>query len=102
MFNRVVVTYTIRPEARDEHVRLIEQVFEQLSSEAPTNVDYQVLCLDDGLSFVHMSTAETEDGSNPIPELSAFKEFTRDIANRLTAPPRSSDVSLVASYRGRG
>jgi hypothetical protein len=64
-------------------------------------VDYQVPCRDDGVSFVHVSTAETEDGSNPIPKLSALQDFTRDIASRLTAPPKSSDVSVVASYQGR-
>jgi hypothetical protein len=101
VINRVVVTYSIRPETRDEHVRLIEGVFAQLNAEAPSNVDYQVLCREDGVSFVHMSSAETEDGSNPIPQLAAFQEFQRNIADRLTGPPHSSDATVLAEYRGR-
>ncbi|MBW8751069.1 MAG: hypothetical protein JF565_06535 [Propionibacteriales bacterium] len=102
MISRVVVTYSIRPETRDEHVRLIEGVFAQLDAEAPSTVDYQVLCRDDGVSFVHVSSHETEDGSNPIPQLAAFQEFQRDIASRLTGPPQSSAATLVAEYLGRG
>jgi hypothetical protein len=102
MISRVVVTYSIRPETRDEHVRLIEGVFAQLDAEAPSTVDYQVLCRDDGVSFVHVSSHETEDGSNPIPQLAAFQEFQRDLASRLTGPPQSSEAILVAEYRGRG
>jgi hypothetical protein len=34
-----VVTCTVRPEARAEHVRLIGRVFAQLQTERPGNVD---------------------------------------------------------------
>ena len=69
MITSVVVTYRVLPEAVAEHVRLIEAVFEQLRSEKPTGVlDYQVRCLEDGVSFVHVSTADTSDGSNPLPK----------------------------------
>jgi hypothetical protein len=101
VINRVVVTYSIRPETKDEHIRLIEGVFAQLRAESPSNVNYQVLCRDDGVSFVHVSSAETEDGSNPIPDLAAFQEFQRNIADRLTGPPQGSDVTVVEEYRGR-
>lgn len=101
MINNVVVTYSVRPDARDEHVRLIEGVFAQLAAERPENVDYQVLCLDDGVSFVHVSTADMPDGSNPIPKLTAFQEFSRDIAGRVTGPPASSGASIIGAYRGR-
>jgi hypothetical protein len=72
--NNTVVSYTVRPEAYAEHVRLIERVFAQLREECPGNVDYQVLCLADGVSFVHVSNHETADGSSPLPALSTFKE----------------------------
>ena len=73
MISSVVVSYKVRPEAVDEHVRLIEGVFEQLQAEQPDNVEYKVIRLDDGVSFVHVSTADTPDGSNPLPELEAFR-----------------------------
>jgi hypothetical protein len=101
MINNVVVTYTIRPEAKEEHVRFIEAVFAQLSKEKPNNVDYQVMCLDDGVSFVHMSSADTADGSNPLPKLSAFKEFSKNISERVTSMPNPTSATVIGSYHGK-
>jgi hypothetical protein len=102
MRKSIVVTYTVHPAAYAEHVSLIEGVFAQLRDEHPDTVDYQVLCLADGVSFVHVSTHDTEDGANPLPELAAFREFGRDIAERVTALPTPSEASIIGSYRGRG
>jgi len=99
--NNTVVTYTVRPGAHAEHVRLIERVFAQLQTERPGNVDYQVLCLADGVSFVHVSNHDTADGSSPLPALSAFKEFTSDLAQRVATPPTASDAKAIGTYRGR-
>ena len=66
MISSVVVTYRVRPEAVEEHVRLIEAVFDQLRAEQPVNIEYKVVRLDDGVSFVHVSTGDTPDGSNPF------------------------------------
>ena len=101
MHNNTVVTYTVRPEAYAEHVRLIERVFAQLHSDGPSNVDYQVLCLADGVSFVHVSNHDSADGSSPLPALSTFKEFTSDLAHRVATPPTASDAATIGTYRGR-
>ena len=98
MITSVVVSYQIKPEALDEHVRLIQGVFEQLRDERPGNVEYKVLRLADGVSFVHVSTADTPDGSNPLPELSAFKEFGKDIADRVATAPNPSAAAIIGSY----
>ncbi len=98
MISNVVVSYKVRPEAVAEHVRLIEAVFDQLSAEQPDNVEYKVLRLDDGVSFVHVSTADTPDGSNPLPELSAFREFGRDSAARVATPPVPTAADIIGTY----
>jgi hypothetical protein len=100
--NNTVVTYTVRPEAYAEHVRLIELVFAQLRTERPGTLDYQVLCLADGVSFVHVSNHDTADGSSPLPALSAFKEFTSNLAQRVATPPTASDAHSIGAYRGVG
>jgi hypothetical protein len=99
MISSVVVSYRVRPEAMEEHVRLIEAIFEQLTTEQPENVDYQVLRLDDGVSFVHVSSADTPDGSNPLTEMSAFKRFGADVAARVATPPVPAAASIIGSYR---
>ena len=98
MISSVVVSYQVRPEAVAEHVRLIEAVFEQLRAEQPGNVEYKVVRLDDGVSFVHVSSADPPDGSNPLPELSAFREFGRDSAARVATTPVPTAADIIGSY----
>jgi hypothetical protein len=102
VISSVVVSYTVRPEAIAEHVRLIKAVFEQLHAEQPGNVEYKVVRLDDGVSFVHLSTADTPDGSNPLPKLSAFQEFGKDSAARVATTPVPTAAEIVGSYYPRG
>jgi hypothetical protein len=99
MRRSVVVTYQLRPEAYDQHVRLIESVFEQLHRERPTELEYTVLVLEDGVSFVHVSTSETVEGASPLPRFEAFRQFNEDIASRVATPPRPSAATLVGAYR---
>ena len=98
MISSVVVSYQVRPEAVAEHVRLIEAVFEQLRAEQPGNVEYKVVRLDDGVSFVHVSSADTPDGSNPLPKLTAFREFGRDSAARVATQPVPTAADIIGSY----
>jgi hypothetical protein len=98
VISSVVVSYRVRPEAVAEHIRLIEAVFEQLGAERPGNVEYKVVRLADGVSFVHMSSADTPDGSNPLPELSAFKEFGRDSAARVATTPVPAAADIIGAY----
>jgi hypothetical protein len=99
MISNVVVSYTVKPEAVDEHLRLIEGVFAQLAAEGRDDIEYKVMQLADGVSFVHVSTAETPDGSNPLPQMSAFQDFGRDLASRVATAPNPSAASIVGSYR---
>jgi hypothetical protein len=94
----VVVSYQVKPEALEEHERLIRGVFEQLHAERPGNVEYKVVRLADGVSFVHLSSADTPDGSNPLPEMAAFKDFGRDIGDRAATPPAPAAADIIGSY----
>lgn len=100
MRKSVVVTYTLKPEAYDEHVGLVRAVFEQLAVEAPKTLEYEVMCLDDGVSFVHVSTHDTEDGASPLPGLTAFKEFGRELDQRVATPPKPFAASEIGAYHG--
>ena len=98
MISSVVVSYQVKPEALAEHVRLIEGVFEQLYAEQPNNVEYKVMRLADGVSFVHVSTADTPDGANPLPLLEAFQRFGKDSAARVATPPNPTPADIIGSY----
>jgi len=95
----VVVSYQVKPEAMAEHIRLIEAVFAQLEAEHPDNVEYKVLRLADGVSFVHVSTADTPDGANPLPELESFRQFGKDSGDRVATQPNPTAADIIGTYR---
>jgi hypothetical protein len=102
MINSVVVSYSVRPEAVDEHVRLIEGVFAQLDAEHRTDLEYKVLRLADGVSFVHVSTSDTPDGTSPLTGLASFREFSRDLGSRVAIPPNPTAADIVGAYHPAG
>jgi hypothetical protein len=99
MLRNVVVTYQVRPDAMDEHLRLIEAVFAELDGQQPGDVEYTVLRLADGVSFVHVSTSETPDGSNPLTRFAAFRQFSETAGDRAATPPTPVTAELVGRYR---
>jgi hypothetical protein len=98
---RTMARYKAKPEHAEENERLIRKVFEELRTKSPDGVRYLVLRLADG-TFVHFSTADTEDGVSPIPRLEAFGRFQSGIKERCIEPPQSSDVTIVGEYRVLG
>ena len=98
MITNAVVSYQIKPEVLDQHLQLIEAVFDQLRAEERNDVEYKVMRLDDGVSFVHIATADTPDGSNPIPQMAAFQEFSKDIGSRVVSPPSAGGGEVIGSY----
>ena len=99
MITNVYVSYSVRPDAVEEHLRLIGEVFAQLAEEHPDDVEYTVVRLADGVSFVHLSTASTADGSNPLTQMSAFRRFGDTAAARVAVPPVPTAAEVVGSYR---
>jgi hypothetical protein len=98
MQKSVIVRYTTRADRADENQRLIEQVFAELNRVDPGGVRYASFRLADGVSFLHVATTETADGSNPLLEIKAFGEFTKDIAARCEEPPLPQDATIVGAY----
>jgi hypothetical protein len=97
--NQVVVRYKVKPELADENQRLIERVFARLNDARPAGLRYASLRLADGVSFVHVLSVETDDGTNPISSISEFAAFTRDIDQRCDEPPAAQDATVVGAYR---
>jgi hypothetical protein len=94
----VVVRYKVKPERVEENERLIGRVYAELAESAPAGLRYATFRLDDGISFVHVASIETPDGSNPLGGIPAFADFVRDIAERCDEPPVAQDAQLIGSY----
>jgi hypothetical protein len=96
---RVLVRYRVKPDRADENQALIEKVFEQLKTGQPPGLRYASFRLEDDVTFVHIASIETTDGSNPLAGLDAFQVFTEDIKERCDEPPVAMGMTEIGSYR---
>jgi hypothetical protein len=94
-----VVRYRTTSEKAEENQALIEKVFGALDAERPAGLRYASFRLADGVSFVHVASVETDDGTNPLTATPAFSEFLREIGDRVEEGPQASAATVVGSYR---
>ena len=94
-----VVRYKTTPDRADENQALIEKVFGELDANRPSGLRYASFRLADGVSFVHVASVDTNDGTNPLTATPAFMEFLRDIKERCEEAPLATDATVVGSYR---
>ncbi len=97
--NRVMVRYKVKAGRADENQQYIEKVFEELKSNSPAGLRYASFKLDDGVSFVHIASIETDNGENPLGQLAAFQAFTENIAERCDEPPVAANLNEIGAYR---
>ena len=96
---RVIVKYKVKSDRSEENIEYINQVFKALQKTSPEGLRYASFVLEDGLSFIHIASIETEDGSNPLASLPEFQAFVTDIASRCEEPPLPFAADLLGSYR---
>ncbi len=96
---RVLVRYKVKPDRAEENESYIRKVFEELRQTAPEGLKYASFKLDDGLSFVHIASIETNDGNNPLGQSAAFQKFQEGIQDRCEEPPVAVNLNDIGSYR---
>ena len=84
---QVMVRYRVKPDRVEENERLVRAVYEELRSDGAHRASLRDFKLDDGVSFVHIASVESEDGDNPLCRVKAFQEFQREIADRTDERP---------------
>ena len=95
-----VVRYRTNPQDAAENVRLIREVFAELTAEQPGGLRYASFQLDDAVSFVHVAVLDDGD-HNPLQDSAAFARFQSGIKDRCADGPVASDVTVIGSYPGR-
>jgi hypothetical protein len=93
-----MVRYKVKADRVAENERYIVKVYEERDRAKPHGIRYATFRLDDGVSFVHLVSHETEHGSNPLIELPAFKAFTASIRDRCEEPPVTVELKEIGSY----
>jgi L-rhamnose mutarotase len=96
---RVIVRYKVKRDQVAENERLVRAVYDELHRTRPGGLRYATFQLEDGQSFVHLASTETESGQNPLSEVEAFKRFQEHIADRCEEPPLVTELREIGSYR---
>jgi hypothetical protein len=95
---RKMIRYTVKPDRAAENEALIAQVFEQLHLERPAGFGYAAFKLDDGVSFIHLVSHETEDNGKALGDLSAHKAFRAGVSDRCESQPVTIELKEIGSY----
>jgi len=95
-----MVRYKVKPDRVAENEQLVRAVYEELRRVAPAGLRYATYRLDDGVSFVHVSSSEDE--RSPLPGLEAFRRFQENIRDRCEEQPVVTEVSEIGSFDGSG
>jgi hypothetical protein len=96
---RIMVRYTVKPDRAEENEQLVRAVYDELARTEPDGLRYATFVLDDGVSFVHIASHETEDGHNPLADVQAFKEFQKGVRDRCAEPPVVTGLREIGSFR---
>jgi hypothetical protein len=99
---QVMVRYKVKPDRVAENEALVRAVYEELHRIEPAGMRYATFRLADGVSFVHLSTTETDDGRNPLADLEAFKRFQEAIGERCDEAPAVTELHPIGAYRAFG
>jgi hypothetical protein len=99
---QVMVRYKVKPDRAAENEELVRAVYAELERTRPAGLRYATFVLEDGVSFVHVSSLETEDGRNPLSEVEAFARFQEGIADRCEEPPTVAQLREIGSFRFHG
>jgi hypothetical protein len=94
--SQVMVRYKVKPERVAENEELVRAVYDELHRTRPEGIRYATFRLQDGVSFVHLAI---EDDELPgLPQVAAFQEFTRAIADRCDEQPVVSKMDEIGSF----
>jgi hypothetical protein len=96
---RVMVRYKVKPDRAAENEALVRAVYEELQRTRPAGLHYATFALDDGVSFVHLSSIETEDGRNPLADVEAFARFQEGIGDRCEEAPVVAQLREIGSFQ---
>jgi hypothetical protein len=100
--HHVMVRYKVKPDQAARNRELVRAVYEELHRTNPAGLRYATFQLDDGVTFVHVASTETEDGTNPLSAVEAFKRFQEDIDDRCEERPVVTRLNQIGSYRMLG
>jgi hypothetical protein len=97
---QVMVRYKVKPGREAENEALVRAVYDELRRTEPAGFSYATFQLDDGVTFVHLASAE--DGQNPLSRVEAFARFQEHIAERCDERPVLTELREIGAFHAFG
>jgi hypothetical protein len=94
-----MVRYKVKPDRVAENEELVRAVYDELARTEPAGLRYGTFKLEDGVSFVHLVSIETEDGQSPLAKVEAFGRFTENVRERCDEAPVATEMDEIGSFR---
>lgn len=98
MSSAVIVRYELDPDRLEEHLGLIQAVFDHLEATKPVGVHYGVMKSEDGTGFTHIGIYETDEARQAASENEAFQAFVAEIGVRCIVPPEGVPQQVIAHH----
>ena len=95
-----IVRYQLDPDCLDEHLALIDGVFEHLADVSAARLEYEVFRSAEGMDFTHIATFDDDDSGAALTGSDAFAAFTENIGDRCIVPPAPAVQLAVHQSRG--
>jgi hypothetical protein len=95
---RIMVRYRVHPDRAADNEGLVTQVYAALTAARPAGLRYATYKLADGVSFVHLMSAETPEANEVLRQLPAFKAFTAGIKERCVEQAVTTEMTEVGRY----
>jgi hypothetical protein len=93
-----LVRYKVKPEQVAENERLVRDVYAALAREKPPGLHYATFRFDDGVSFAHIVSYDSDADNQSLTSLPAFKAFTAGVRQRCDEPPVTVELTEIGSY----
>jgi hypothetical protein len=98
MMRQVMVRYRVKPERAAENEALVRAVYDELARTEPAGLRYATFELGDGVSFLHLASVSTGDGTNPLAGVEAFQRFQADVRDRCDEAPVVTELREIGSF----
>ena len=95
---QVLVRYKVMPEQASRNEELVRRVYEELHQSSPDGIRYATFALEDGVSFVHIASFDSDEGTS-LMDVAAFHAFQENIADRCDEPTQVMSLREIGSYR---
>jgi hypothetical protein len=96
---QVMIRYTVKPDEAEHNAELVRAVYDELHRANPSGMRYATFQVDDGVSFVHLHSADTAEAAQVLPGLPAFQRFQAGISDRCVEGPVVTHLREVGSFR---